>query len=150
MEEIDILELIPQRRPFVMVDRLLHCDSQFTLGSLRILPDNIFVENGVLTESGIIESIAQTCAARMGYVNRLEQKKSEEQSELKVKLGFIGSIKNLLITQCPPVNEDITIKIEVLSEVFSIMLIQAEVKTGDEIIASGEMKISITNIDSKQ
>ncbi|MDR2847486.1 MAG: pseudouridylate synthase, partial [Bacteroidales bacterium] len=68
--QLDILDLIPQRRPFVMVDKLLHFDMDVTTTAFKILPDNIFVVNDVLTESGIIESIAQTCAARMGYISK--------------------------------------------------------------------------------
>jgi 3-hydroxymyristoyl/3-hydroxydecanoyl-(acyl carrier protein) dehydratase len=140
MEEVNILELIPQRRPFVMIDRLLYHDTTVTSGSLKIMPDNIFVENGIFTESGIIESVAQTCAARMGYINRMHE---------KPKLGFIGSIKNFVVEKCPRVNDEITITVEVVSEVLSILLIQARVCKSSELLASGEMKIALTNIDSQ-
>jgi 3-hydroxymyristoyl/3-hydroxydecanoyl-(acyl carrier protein) dehydratase len=147
IEEIAILDLIPQRPPFVMLDRLFHYDPKFTFGSLKIKPDNVFVENGVFTESGIIESIAQTCAARMGYINRLQQGESGEEE--KIKLGFIGSIKDLVIEKCPKVGDELTITIEVLNEVFTLLLIQAQVNVGTETVASGELKISITDIDSQ-
>jgi 3-hydroxymyristoyl/3-hydroxydecanoyl-(acyl carrier protein) dehydratase len=147
MNEVNILELIPQRRPFVMIDRLLYHDTTVTSGSLKIMPDNIFVENGIFTESGIIESIAQTCAARMGYISYMQQAKAGENE--KPKLGFIGSIKNFAIEKCPHVSDEITMTVEVVSEVFSILLVQTRVERNGELLASGEMKISITNIDSQ-
>jgi 3-hydroxymyristoyl/3-hydroxydecanoyl-(acyl carrier protein) dehydratase len=147
MKEINVLELLPQQRPFVMIDRLLYQDEKLTTGSLKIRPDNIFVEDNIFTAPGLIESVAQTAAARMGYINRIEQE--ESQGEGKIKLGFIGAIKNFVIEKCPQVDDEITINIEIVSEVFAILLIHAWVSKNDELLASGEMKISITNIDSQ-
>jgi hypothetical protein len=130
-----------------MIDELRYCDPVIASGSLKIKPDNIFVENGIFTEAGIIESIAQTCAARMGYVNRLQQAESGEPE--KIKLGFIGSIKDFVIEKCPRVNDEIVVTIEVLNEVFSILQVAVRVNKDDEVVASCEMKVSITNIDSK-
>ena len=87
-EKIDIHELLPQQEPFVMVGKLCHFDMEKTSTVTEIVSDNIFVENGVFTPSGIIENIAQTCAARIGYVNKYILKKG-------IQLGFIGAIRNL-------------------------------------------------------
>ena len=83
-EEIDILTLIPQRPPFVMVDRLLHFDTQTTITEFEVRADNIFIDDGKLSSEGIVENIAQTCAARMGFINLHVHGEH-------VKLGFIGS-----------------------------------------------------------
>ena len=74
-DKIDIHELLPQREPFVMVGRLVYFDNEKTVVQTEVKEDNIFVENGVFTVSGIIENIAQTCAARIGYVNKYILKK---------------------------------------------------------------------------
>jgi hypothetical protein len=47
------------------------------------------------------------------------------------------------------VGDELTIVVEVLNEVFAILLIRAQVSVGDEAVASGELKISITGIDSQ-
>ena len=62
----DILDLIPQRPPMVMVDRLLHCDPVVTETEFTVREENILVENGRMSACGLVENIAQTCAARMG------------------------------------------------------------------------------------
>ena len=67
--DIDILDLIPQRPPFVMVDELLHYDPILSNTRFLIKESNILVENGLLSECGVIENMAQSCAARIGYVN---------------------------------------------------------------------------------
>lgn len=141
-EEIDIHGLLPQQPPFVMIDKLLHFDKVNTVTSLEVKDENIFADGGELSSSGIIENIAQTCAARMGYINQYIYKEN-------VKLGFIGSIKDLKIYRNPKVGETIVTSIEIIEEVFQLTLVHADVKVGNEIVAEAEMKIAISDIDSK-
>ena len=141
-EKIDILELLPQRKPFIMVDKLLYCDRAITKTALAVHEDNIFLENGILSESGLIENIAQTCAARMGYINKY-------MCNDNVKIGFIGSIKDLLIEDLPKVGDELKTTVEVVNEIFAITLVDAKVEIDNKVIASCEMKISITDIDGK-
>ena len=140
-EQINILELLPQQPPFVMVDKLLHYDDKTTQTTLIVRKENLFAENGALSESGVIENIAQTCAARMGYINKHIYKKP-------VKIGFIGSIKNLIIEELPQIGEKLITTIEVVNEVFAITLVNAKVEIGNKLMASCEMKISITDMSS--
>ena len=141
-EKINILELLPQKPPFVMVDTLIHFDHVITSTGLKVTADNIFVENDGFTEIGVIENIAQTCAARMGYINKYLC--SDE-----VKIGFIGSIKDLVFEELPKVGDELKTTIDVVSEVFAITLVNAKVEIGGRLIASCEMKISISDINGK-
>jgi len=118
-----------------MISSLLHCDKILTITEFEIRENHIFVLDGVLTEPGIIENIAQTCAARMGYVNSVINKGN-------VKLGFIGSVKNLVIKGLPHTGSRITTSIEVKNEVFNMLLVKAVVKSNNIEIANCEMKIS--------
>ena len=131
----DILELLPQRRPFVMVDRLLYCDLTVTRTQLEVREDNIFNDGGRLSTAGICENIAQTCAARLGYLSIA--------SGEPVKLGFIGAITNMLVYRNPVTGETVETAIEVLQEVFNITLVHAVVRCGDELIAQTDLKIAL-------
>ena len=137
-EKIDILKLIPQQPPFVMVDKLLYCDPKTTKTALTVREDNIFFDNEVLTEAGLIENIAQTCAVRMGNLNN-------EVGDNGVKIGFIGVIRNLEIARLPKAGETLVTQVDLIEEVFQISLVNATTSVGDEIITSCEMKISITD-----
>lgn len=141
ISEIPMQELIPQRPPFVMVDRLTAFDPVVTRTELAIGDDNIFVENGFLTASGVTENIAQTCAARMGYINLMNSQ--------TVKLGFIGAIRNLEIHRLPRAGETIETTIEVREEVFGMTLVDAAVYAGSGLIATSEMKIALSDIDAQ-
>lgn len=142
LSKIDIHELLPQREPFVMVGSLQTFSMEKTVTNTEIKEDNIFVEDGVFTPSGIIENIAQTCAARIGYVNKYILKKG-------IQLGFIGAIKNLDIHSLPKVGEILTTTIYTIEEVFGMTLVKAEAKVGDTLIADTEMKIALSEIESE-
>jgi len=139
-EDIDTLELLPQHPPFVMIDKLLHCDFDVTRTSLLVNEENIFCDNGRFSESGLTENIAQTCAARIGYINVYVDKKM-------IQLGFIGAIRNLEIFRLPKVGELLETKIVTMEEVFKMTLVNATITIGEEIIASCEMKISTTDVN---
>ncbi len=133
--EYDIMTLLPQRPPMVMVDRLLHCDPVLTETELTIRPDNIMVEDGHLAEIGLLENVAQTCAARMGYINLSSGK--------EVRVGVIGALRDMEIHARPKVGSTITTRIEVSDEVFGMTLAQAESRCGDTILVSGTIKIAL-------
>ncbi|MDR1225298.1 MAG: pseudouridylate synthase [Prevotellaceae bacterium] len=139
-EEVNILELLPQQPPFVMVEKFLRCDWKTTKTSLSINNDNIFVENGLFSQSGIIESVAQTCAARMGYL-------IDNQN---VKIGMIGSINDFEFTGIlPKVGNEIFTEICVEAEIGSIVLLNSKTICDENLIATGKMKVVLTNTDAK-
>lgn len=134
--DIDIHELLPQQEPFVMVSRLTGFDERSTATELTVAADNLFVENGRLTAAGIVEHIAQTCAARIGYVNKYILLRG-------IQIGYIGAIRDLQILQLPRVGEVLHTRVEVLSQVWGLMLAHAEVRVGERMVCTTEMKIAI-------
>ena len=130
--DIDILELLPQRPPFVMVDRLTDYSETQSSCSLTIRPDNVFCEDGEFAAAGLIEHIAQTCAARLGYYNKYILKTG-------VRLGFIGEVKDLSIVRLPREGETLDTTIVVMQEIFDV---SAEVRVGTETIATTRLKIA--------
>lgn len=141
-EKIDIHELLPQQEPFVMVGKLRFFSMEKTTTALTVSASNIFVDGGVFTASGLIENIAQTCATRIGYINKYILKKG-------IQLGFIGAIRGLNIHRLPVVGETIETSIETLEEVFGMTLVKANVMSGDEVIAESEMKIAVSEVESE-
>ena len=140
IEDITLRELIPQRPPFVMIDRLLSFDMVKTTTTLEVREDNVFVDKGHLSAEGLMENIAQTCAARMGYINLSKGD--------KVKIGVIGAVSSFDIIRTPKVGEEIVTSIEVLEELFQITLVNAVVRCGTETLAEAKMKIALMDIDS--
>lgn len=142
LREIDVRVLLPQREPFVMIDHITHFDRVVTTTDFEVRENNLFMENGVLNPCALIENIAQTCAARMGYINQYIDKD-------KIRLGFIGSIKNLTVLRPVLLGEKLTTRIEVVEEVLQMTLVNAFIKVGQETVVTAEMKIALTNIDAE-
>ena len=137
ISDSEILSFIPQRPPFVMVDRIVSSGEKTTRSLFKITSDNIFVEGGILKEPGLVENIAQTAAARAGYIAREENK--------QVRLGFIGGIRNLEIFGYPEVNSEIETEITIENQIFDVSVISGKITSNDSILATCEMKIFIIN-----
>ena len=124
-----------------MVDRVVAFDRVITTTAFAVQPDCIFVEDGHLVPDGLVENVAQTCAARMGCVNYINRE--------SVKLGFIGAVRDMIFHRLPHVGETLMTSIKVREEVFRMTLVDAEVRIGDEVVATAEMKIALSEVDAQ-
>lgn len=131
----NILSVIPQRPPFVMIDQLVACDAVSSGTILHIVPENILVCDGELSEAGLIENIAQTVAAGAGHT----AKKNGEE----VLIGYIGAVKNLEIFALPKVGDLINTTVAVTNQVFGVTIVTGNVECNGIELAKCEMKIFI-------
>jgi len=135
----NLLKLIPQRPPMVMVDKLFSSDEEKCITGLHITEKNIFCRDGFFREPGLIENMAQTAAAQSGYNSSLKA----AAGNYKAPVGFIGAIKDLKIYSLPPVNAELLTEVKILHHVFDATVIHAFITYGNERIAECEMKIFI-------
>lgn len=140
LRSIDIHEVLPQQDPFVMVGTLVHFEMETSTTETLIREDNIFVDNGYFSASGMMENIAQTCASRVGFYNKFILHKD-------VQIGFIGAIRNYVIDSLAPVGSVISTTVDILEEVFGMTLAQARVCCNGKVIATAEIKLSVRNIE---
>jgi predicted hotdog family 3-hydroxylacyl-ACP dehydratase len=131
----EILKYIPQRPPFVFVDRLIEVDEKNVVSGFLILEDNPLLENGFLSESGLVENIAQTAAAGAGYHCITNNK--------PVLPGFIGAVKKLTIVDLPKINDHIITTVNVVNEIMNASVIHGKVELNGKIIAECDMNIFI-------
>lgn len=139
-ESFDVTDLLPQRPPFIMIDRLTYYDPVVAKTLLTVREDNLFCRNGIMEEAGLIENIAQTCAAKTGY-----KEKTEPNSDGVIKIGFIGMIKRLDLYRNPQVGEKIETTVVLVEEVFNTTLVEAKAVIDNETVATCEMKIYLTD-----
>jgi len=130
-----ILDLIPQRPPIVMVDKLFHADNVIAATGLLVMEDNMFCKDGFFQEPGIIEHIAQSAAAQIGYFCKI--------NNTVPPLGFIGAIKNLKINFLPAVGAELETTITLLHEIMDCNIISGKVTSMDKLVAECEMKVFI-------
>jgi len=137
----NIIKFIPQRSPFVMIDDLVWRDEVGAKSNYLIKESNIFVSDGKFMVSGLLENIAQTAAANVGY--------EFISKNLPVPVGFIGAISKVKVYTLPFSNTTIETAIEIKQEIFDITLIEGIVKQHGEIIVSCQMKIMVDKTSSK-
>jgi len=133
--ETDILPFIPQRQPFVMIGQLVACDENGATTKFEVEPSNFFSENGELKEPALVENIAQTAAARIGYICHKENK--------PVPIGYIAAVQNLVIRRLPKAGETLETEIVIKNQVMHVTIITGTIKVNGITIADCEMKIFI-------
>ncbi len=137
----DTLEkLIPQREPMLMLDTLISHEEAKTVSAFSIKPDNIFVQDGLFIEAGLIENMAQTAALHNGWKAMLE---NEKEGSYKPEIGVIGSIKNFVLSRLPEVNTLIETEVVIITEIFNASVLEAKVSSAGKMIAQCELKIFI-------
>src|SRR5665647_177738 len=132
----NILTLIPQRAPFVMVDELLCSDGNSTQTRFRVKEGNILVMNGEFSEGGLLENFAQTAAAGAGYMAMKEKK--------PVSAGYIGAVKNFEIFDLPKINDELVTEVRIESRIFDVTIISGTIRRNNTLIAQCEMNIYIS------
>lgn len=124
--------LIPQKFPFVMVDKLMSFSENEVVAGLEVSSDNIFENQGVFQESGLIEHMAQSVALFTGYQFYLKNEPAPT--------GYIGSIKSIDILELPKVEDNVVTTVSVLHEFMGVTLVDIVSRVNDKEIAKGQMK----------
>lgn len=133
---IDIHTLLPQQEPFVMIGKLTHYDSKLTITQTTLRADNLLMNGDTFSGAGMVENIAQTCAARIGYHNKYVLQQG-------VQIGVIGEVKKLQILCHPKAGDVITTKVEELMQLMGMTLASAVIERDGEVMATAQIKIAI-------
>lgn len=135
--KVSVEDLIPQKKPFVMVDQLLHYSDKKVIAGLTVKTENIFTKNNIFTEPGLIEHMAQTVALHTGCQYYLKNEPAPT--------GYIGSIKKVEIKKLPELGQNIITTVSILHEIMGVTLVNITVSLNNCEIANGEMKTVIAN-----
>ena len=134
--EEDILKLIPQKPPFVMVDKLVYSDDNITRTSFIIPADNVLVIDGKFTAAGLMENMAQTAAAGEGNLARIEDR--------PIDIGFIAGVKDLEVFELPQVGDELLTEVKFETRLLNAAIVTGKVFSHEQLIAQCEMKIFIS------
>lgn len=137
LDKTFVENLIPQKSPFVMVDKLLFFEENKIIAGLTIPQENIFTLNSVFQEAGLVEHMAQSVALYTGYQYYLQNEPAPT--------GYIGSIKTIIINRLPKLGENVETTVSVLQEFMGVTLVDIISKVNDEIIGSSQMKTVIVS-----
>ena len=119
----------------IMINEIVDVGKSGITTTFLIDKGNIFCHNGIFREPGIIENIAQTAAARVGFLCEREKR--------EIPLGFIGAVKDLVIHQLPAAGDLLKTEVTIEHEVLNATIISGKVYCRDNLLAQCEMKIFI-------
>ncbi len=123
-----------------MIDKLVAYSETATTTSFNIRADNIFVQDGLFKEPGLVENIAQTAAARAGYVSHTENK--------PVLVGYIGAVSNLQVFFLPKNGDELITEITIENQIFDVTLISGIITSKGKMVAQCKMKIFISQLNN--
>ena len=131
----NILDIIPQRPPFVFVDEVVAINGISAVLSYRVATDCPLLSDGYLSIAGVLEHVAQSCAARIGYL--------QSQTNQPIRIGYIGGVKSIEVLRNPLVGELLTTEVELIEEVFDISLLSCTTRVEDDVIAQTTIKLAL-------
>ena len=137
-EDIEISTILPQRPPFVFVDHLLSYTEEETVTSYTVREDSLFVEDGRFLSAGLVENMAQSSAARIGYIARYIK-------HIPVTIGYIGNVRNLKVYRNPVPGDTVTTSVVLREEIFGIVLTDITIRCGGETIAEASVKNALSD-----
>lgn len=130
----EIINLIPQKEPFVFVDTLFEYTALTGVTGFTVPENNVLLDENKLIESGLIEHMAQSMSLHRGYQGSLS-------GQTKPKTGFIGVIKTVEIFGLPEVGEKLKTYVQILHEIMNVTSVSARTENEKGIvIATSEMK----------
>lgn len=131
-----LTRLLPQRPPMLLLDALLSCANDRTVSQFQVPADSVLVEDGHLSEAGLIENIAQTAAAGAGYGY-------QQGGAGAPPIGFIAAIKDLRVGALPAVGTVLTTEVVVQNQVLEFTIVRGTVRAAGATFAECEMRIFI-------
>ncbi|WP_282159832.1 hypothetical protein [Ulvibacterium marinum] len=132
-----LLGLIPQKHPFVMVDKLFYFSPKKIVSGLDITEENLFTSNEMFKEPGLIENMAQTVALHTGYHYFL---KSQD-----APMGYIGAIAKVEIDSLPRLGQELRTTVHILHDIMGVTLVESRIECEGSLIATGKMKTVLAN-----
>ena len=131
-DERFLLELIPQRKPMVMVDKLLYYSEKKIVSGFKVTQTSILATEKYFSAPGLIENMAQTIALHTGYKFFLMKKPAPT--------GYIGAIKKAEIFELPSISQELVTTVEILHDIMGVTMVEAKVECNGRVLATSEMK----------
>jgi predicted hotdog family 3-hydroxylacyl-ACP dehydratase len=147
VSNIDVSNYLPHRAPMLMVTSVLEIDNNSVATKFHISEDCIFLKDGKLSETGLIENAAQ---AASGVVGQSFFEKDDLDGTGNKLVGYISAVKRVEIFQLPKVGDTIITKAKLLSRFdtgeVTMCSLEAETFLDEKLIVSSTMNFLIHEV----
>lgn len=135
---LDAEEFIPHRAPMRWIDTLVECGDGHAVVEARVAEDGPLVDDeGLAEEAGLLELMAQACAAMRGYEDRA--------GEGPVRSGFLVGVRTLKVHGPAWAGDLLRIRVRTVASLEGFTVAEAEVARGEDLLATGTLKLWVTD-----
>jgi len=147
VSHIEISNFLPHRDPMLMVTSVLEIDDNSVSTQFYISEDCVFIKEGKLSETGLIENAAQAASAVVGQTFFDKDDLKGAGNKL---VGYISAIKKIEIFELPKIGETITTKAKLLSRFdtgdLTMCSLESETFLAEKLIVSSTMNFLIHEV----
>ncbi len=133
MNYIDVTTLIPQKEPYIMVEYITDISPDDVTTLYKIKENSPFVRDDKMQAAGLVENIAQSCAAHIGYY-----------SPDGIRIGLVGAVPSLEIIKAPRVDDILETTVKFTARAFQMSMAEAKIRCAGTLMAKGTIKLSLT------
>jgi len=127
--------LLPHRPPMLWIQALTRC-TETEATAITIFKANDFaVANGAVSETALVECMAQTVAAAQG-----ERARRSGKAGVAVG-GMLAAVTDFRIHSCALIGKPLQIEVRELKRFGPMLLVSGEVKRENILIASGQLSL---------
>jgi len=144
----EIKELIPQRFPFIMIDRVLELDpGEYAVAVKNVSGNDIFFlghfpDKAVMPGAAIIEAMAQTAIVLFASSSLKPNLAKRGKKAVKAPIYFFGSVKARFFHPVVP-GDQIKIKVVNVKKLPTTAYVSGEAFVDDRKIAEAELAFSV-------
>jgi hypothetical protein len=154
-------KLLPHRAPMCFIETLTQADAGCARATARLTADHFAVANGVVTEAALIECVAQTFAAALGWredvgvgaASRRDRFGSTPRiaagtplphqmgAQSTAALGMLAAVTDFQIHHRPPAGLLLEIEVRELRRLGPLRLIAGTITGAGQRLAEGELTV---------
>ena len=133
---VPIEQLLPQRPPMLLLDRLLSCTATEGVAEALVTPGNLFrLPDDRIHAAALFELMAQAYAAVQGFQNTLAGK--------PVSIGYLAGITRAAVLDVARVGDRLLVTVRQTALVPPFVRAEARIERNGETLAEGELTLFI-------
>lgn len=127
--------LLPHRAPMLLLDALTECTESTATATICFAADHFAVADGRVLEPALVECVAQTVAAGMGYRARGQTGGP--------RIGMLTIVSDFQILSRPHAGQTLKIETRELRRLGPMLMVAGAISCDGQLIASGNLTLYV-------
>ena len=120
------------------IDALVECDDTAAVATTSFSSSHFAVADGRVSESALVECMAQTVAAALGERARLHGHSGNAGIG---QTGMLAAVANFRVDAPVPLDRPLRIEVREVKRLGPMLMVTGAVSSGDRLIATGELTL---------